>query len=925
MECGERRRESSAGHAVRSTAVCCEVPLTVHVVAHTHWDREWYQPAVRFQARLVALVDALLASDADAKAPFLLDGQTVVLEDYLALRPDRREQVVRALAEGALEAGPWYVLADNLIPSGEAIVRNLEAGRRWLARHGATAPRVAYCPDTFGHPAAMPLIAQGFGCEVAIVWRGFGGTQFPAIDTCWWRGADGSRVVLYHLPPDGYEFGSGLPIEREAVRARWRSTAAVLSARNRTGQALLTCGADHHAPQPDLLSRVAGLLRAARAEGAMVQRSGLSGAAESVHQAALAQDRVEPLPIVTGELRDSYGYTWTLPGTLATRAHQKRGNARAERLLLHDVEPWLALAWLFGDDRSRSVSRDGALSMAQLPTLTQSAWEMLLRTHPHDTLCGCSVDDVARDMSAQQRRVTALGVELREAALSVALRHDRNAARERSVMARPPAVIRNRVAYARGGVAELRLIETLGDVRVGPGSSSTLPPAIPDLLQPPSLGACLTQSGAVSVEHARRESPQHYPDDDLVRVHRVLAWVPEVPALGVRVVSADAASPDLPVPVVVVERDARVELSNGRITVVASRDGVAILDGERMLANALSLETMQDAGDSYTPALRGPVDVLALSAIRVGARGPLRASVLLSWHWRSGGERIRVRTELILDAAATYVRCNVRVVNARRNHRLQLICNTDVGEPSIIADAAFGPVRRESINAPATYPPGAPVELPPTTMPLHRWLATHDAERGVTMLSDGLAEGEASRGRLAVTLLRAIGELSRHDLSERPGHAGWPNAIPAAQCQGVFGARVGLMMHGTWSDAVLRQVERASDALLMPLIGETWRDLEATRGLLEGPALIGSGLVASAVTVGDDGESLVLRAVNVTEQVQQGAWQLPQIGELENRAVRLDGTPLPAPLGTWVNRGHRIEFTAPARGVVTIEVRRLLA
>ena len=640
------------------------MPLTVHVVAHTHWDREWYQPAVRFQAKLVALVDALLASDADAARPFLLDGQTVVLEDYLALRPDRREQVLRALSDGALEAGPWYVLADNLIPSGEAIVRNLEAGGRWLARHGATAPRVAYCPDTFGHPAAMPMIAQGFGCDVAIVWRGFGGATFPSVDTCWWRGADGSRILLYHLPPDGYEFGSGLPIERDALRARWTSIAAILSARNRTGHVILTVGADHHAPQPDLPGRIAGLADAARADGAVVQRSGLFGAVESVHRAALALDGIEPLPVVTGELRNSYGYTWTLPGTLATRAHQKRGNARTERLLLHDVEPWLALAWLFGDDRSRSVSRDGALSMAQLPMLTQSAWEMLLRSHPHDTLCGCSIDDVAREMTAQQRRVVALGTAVREASLAVALRHDRVAARECLVMASPPAVIRNRVAYARGGIAELRLIETLGDVRVGPGSSSTLPPAIPDRFQPPSLGGCVTQSGAVSVEHARRESPQHYPDDDLVRVHRVLAWVQEVPALGVRVVGADTASLDLPVPVVVVERDARVELSNGRITVVASRDGVAILDGERLLTNALSLETMQDVGDSYTPSLRGPVDALTVSAMRVGARGPLRASVLLSWHWRSGRERIRVRTELILDAAASFVRCNVRVMNA---------------------------------------------------------------------------------------------------------------------------------------------------------------------------------------------------------------------------------------------------------------------
>src|SRR5688572_6309359 len=100
----------------------------VYVVAHTHWDREWYLPAGRFRQRLVALIDELLDT-ADPASPFLLDGQAVVLDDYTELRPERAEALGRALRDGAIEAGPWYVLADELIPSGEALVRNLLTGR----------------------------------------------------------------------------------------------------------------------------------------------------------------------------------------------------------------------------------------------------------------------------------------------------------------------------------------------------------------------------------------------------------------------------------------------------------------------------------------------------------------------------------------------------------------------------------------------------------------------------------------------------------------------------------------------------------------------------------------------------------------------------------------------------------------------------
>ncbi|HEX8726151.1 MAG TPA: hypothetical protein VF737_12260, partial [Gemmatimonadaceae bacterium] len=121
--------------------------LTLHVVSHTHWDREWYLAAGRFRQRLVALIDELLDEPGSRGATFLLDGQTVVLSDYLAVRPERAGALTAQLRAGAIEAGPWFVLADELIPSGEALIRNLLAGRRALRALGAESPPVLYCPD----------------------------------------------------------------------------------------------------------------------------------------------------------------------------------------------------------------------------------------------------------------------------------------------------------------------------------------------------------------------------------------------------------------------------------------------------------------------------------------------------------------------------------------------------------------------------------------------------------------------------------------------------------------------------------------------------------------------------------------------------------------------------------------------------------
>ncbi|MGH7711986.1 MAG: hypothetical protein ACREOG_11920, partial [Gemmatimonadaceae bacterium] len=233
----------------------------VFVLRHTHWDREWYQPAPVFRKRLVDLIDELLGERPNA--PFLLDGQAIVLRDYLAVRSERAAELKAALQSGRLEAGPWYVLPDELIPSGEALVRNLLAGRRTLRASRAAPPPVLYCPDSFGHPAALPMIAAGFGCRGIIVWRGYGSRRFPLGDTARWAAPNGEEALLLHLAPDGYEFGSHLPATGADAQRRWSAMRRVLEPRAALGIWLVPNGADHHAPQRDNDAALAALVHAA--------------------------------------------------------------------------------------------------------------------------------------------------------------------------------------------------------------------------------------------------------------------------------------------------------------------------------------------------------------------------------------------------------------------------------------------------------------------------------------------------------------------------------------------------------------------------------------------------------------------------------------------------------------------------------------
>jgi len=221
-------------------------------------------------------------------------------------------------------------------------------------------------------------------------------------------------------------------------------------------------------------------------------------------------------------------------------------------------------------------------------------------------------------------------------------------------------------------------------------------------------------------------------------------------------------------------------------------------------------------------------------------------------------------------------------------------------------------------TVPEVSPEERAVERPLATAPLHRYVSLWGAERVATVFGDGLAEYEATAdGGVAVTLVRAVGELSRGDLPERPGHAGWPAPTPEAQCVGSFAARFAVAFHDARdADAARASVERTADDVLFPLVGATLRSALAVPPPTAGPELVGDGLVASAVMPSDDGAWVVLRCVNVTERAVRGAWRVPA-PVAEARLARLDETP-----GALLAVADgEVAFDAGPRAIVTLLVR----
>ncbi|MBM3121039.1 MAG: hypothetical protein FJZ97_02495, partial [Chloroflexi bacterium] len=377
---------------------------TVHVVSHTHWDREWYRTFQQFRLQLVQLIDGLLeilAGDPGFRF-FTLDGQTIILDDYLQVRPEREAILCRHVRQGRLLIGPWHVLPDMFLVGPEAHIRNLLQGDRTARRFGAKM-KIGYLPDPFGHPGQTPQILQGFGIDTACIWRGVDRTNAEF----WWQAPDGTRVLAVSMR-DGYGNGASLPAEDgRAFAQQLAQSAASLAPDSATSSLLVMYGTDHMEPPRNTAAAIAHADR--HLDNTRVVHSTLPYYVASIRKEI--ERRKATIPVVEGELR-SGRRMHLLPGVLSTRMWIKQRNRACELLLEKWVEP-------FGTFRERlSGPTAGATAPTDRQAVLHQAWRLLMENHAHDSICGCSIDQVHEEMRVRFDQVDQIGEELTQQTLA---------------------------------------------------------------------------------------------------------------------------------------------------------------------------------------------------------------------------------------------------------------------------------------------------------------------------------------------------------------------------------------------------------------------------------------------------------------------------------------------------------------------------
>lgn len=819
------------------------------IVPHTHWDREWYLSFQDFRWKLTRaldrIIDTLLTNPSFAH--FMLDGQTVLLDDYVALRPERRASLEALVAAGRLSVGPWYVQPDDILVTGEALIRNLQKGMA-SARSLGKPMMIGYLPDSFGHIGSLPALLNGFGIDTAAFMRGPG----PEIDKVFfeWSSRDGSRVLVAYLI-DGYGNGAELPTEAGSLGAaldelRQRQEGALFP----DVPLLVMNGIDHRSIDSSLPRMLdeSGLLAETRIGSLGDYIESFRGILPSA------------LPHWKGELRSVYRCPITV-GCTSVRQWIKREDQAISALLERRAEPLSAMAFLLGGEYPS--------------TAIDLAWKYLLLNQPHDSICGCSIDAVHQDMRYRYAQARALALNAAaDAARFIADKMGGARTPSNVVVAVNPAPARTARALSfacgeappepvlqdpAGGLLPVQIVSESGESAL----------FFDERFRPAQLRLALglVRNGEI-MSYRVHDARTSWESESVLRVDLTLAeggvsgfdwnaWIAatlpllnskglatihavgtrhgkklvlfssDLPAFGARSFVLRSRGPAESPPA---ETDLRVSassLENDHYRVRVLRDGsLEVLDKKsRAVYQGLGgFVDSGDLGDEYNfdaPPMdtvvrhpRGRLGLMRPVQTQLVERGPVRATLRIETVYRvpislAPDRRARskktalIRTVRLVSLAAGASRIEIReeIDNTARDHRVRVHFPLPGLCAASDAGGTFEIVRRSC--HPETLPPresrgGVASDLsqerPPTTHPFTGFVAApwtgpdSGAQGTLAVLSRGSREYELlenqGRSELAVTLFRSVGWLSRADLVSRTGHAGIDIPTPEAQEQG---------------------------------------------------------------------------------------------------------------------------------------------
>ncbi len=865
-----------------------------HVISNTHWDREWRFPFQRNRQMLVNMIDKvleILETEPDYRA-FHLDSQSIVINDYLEIRPNKKETIKKFVEGKRLFIGPWYILPEEFQIGGENLIRNLLLGHKTCAEFGG-ASKVGYSPFSWGQISQLPQIYSGFGIKLIMFYRGVNSIDSPKAEFLW-EGSDGTKSITSRfstMPRYNFYFYIYRPaVHKEGfydVEYKWERGGVPFHFADKymskedyfiidpkdeyykeniksSVEAIVKDQADdfttphviwmegHDSSGPNV--KTVNILKDIKKEfpELNVKHSTLEDYSKLIEESA---DK-KSLKLVTGERRSAqydrrsgnmYGYT------TSARMYLKQKNFDAERWLQFYAETFNSLAGIIGlniNDRYLGI-----------------AWNYLIQNSAHDSIGGCSLDEIHEDMMFRYKQAIEISKGVFERACKfISLNIDHSSFKTEGkeeyqiflAALNPNNYLRNEVVEASVDVPQDL---DKGSIKIFDSEGNDIP----------------VQIKSINHEEPVLEQMIDRPMFFKMKRYECLLQLKDVAPFGIKsyeVKPAKNISKNNEKNIAQTSKGFP-HLSNRFLTITFNKNGTFNITDKANNKSFNKLGYFYDEGESghawvHSAAKPFITTLKEKAKIKLIENGILSATVLvkhklvvpatLEERMKKKGKTVKIPIQLYITLRkdSGKVGLEIKLENKAESHRLRFMFPLKLNAKYSYGEGQFDVVERttERINSKDW------IEQPMYDFPMHNFVDVNDGINGAAVLVDGLKEYEVlndANQTLAVTLLRTfkfiIQPSSVEDYSYQKG----------SQCLGEQNYRLAFYPHsGSWQEGkVYKEAINFNNEISLIQTGKTGGTFSPSHSFLE---IQPEELIFSCLKKAENGEEncFVLRFYNPT-------------------------------------------------------------
>lgn len=744
----------------------------VHIVPHMHWDREWYFTTEESRILLLNNMEEILSkleNEKDYKY-YILDGQTCILEDFFEIKPNEKERIKKLVKAGKLIIGPWYTQTDEMIVSGESIVRNMFYGINDSKEFGAYMD-IGYLPDSFGQSGQLPQILNGFGIDKVIFWRGVSERHGTKKIEFFWEG-NGNSKVLAHIMPLGYAIGKYLPADKEALKKRIDGYFEVLE-RGAVGDNILLPNGHDQMPIQKNIFEIIDMLKEIYPDKEFFL-SNYNNLFEEFKKDASKYDTLK------GEFIDGK-YMRVHRSIYSTRMDIKNIHAKLEHKLVNILEPLAVIAY--------------SLGFEYYTTLIEKIWKTMLKNHAHDSIGCCCSDKVHKEIMYR----FFIAEDMMDNLIEFYKRKIVDAIDSKNNLDR--ITLFNTLPYTRTSVIKTSIITKLKEFSIVDENGNEIEFGITD--------KSIIDSGLIDRQLV------HYENYDPFNKYEIEFIGENIPALGYKTYYVSDKKSNKIKSNEVNKNKTFIENEFYKID-VNDNGSINIFSKElnERFENVLIFEDGEDDGDEYNYSPTNNDFIIYSSnsksnykIINSAYSQKLNIDIEMnipkdieSRHKKITDSILKINAAIELNKYSKTININLEIENNSCDHRVRVLIPSKISSLFSFADNQYGTVKRAVVDdAINVWEKEDWKEAPVSIYPMLSFVSLNNESKGVSIVTNGMREYQIigdDFSTIALTLFRSIGVIGKEELSLRPGRpSGIKMPTPDSQMIGKLKLDFGIIMH----------------------------------------------------------------------------------------------------------------------------------